>query len=278
MIFNQCWNCSLEGYTYNQYNTRFEKLLYPQSGWCGEHPAPASIMTEESSFALVKERLGYRDRVTLWINAALVVSFPAVALVIQAAEYQTFACKDYGKGDVKYIQQSCRSQHSKDCHSLFLWLYVFISFFIPAVICVVYSQCCVQSRVNTIKELLDSDQGSDYKTFKTTTKGSYRVYFCCLTQLFVRFVVRIVLMVTQLTLYSSSGACPTEFSCNLEDGDVTCVNPSAIFIRGLSVIIAICHLCFALFLICEMGYLIYKLYKDSKYHHDSVFCQKYLHI
>ncbi|KXJ18639.1 hypothetical protein AC249_AIPGENE3826 [Exaiptasia diaphana] len=147
------------------------------------------------------------------------------------------------------------------------------TFFTPTIVCLIYSSY-VKDRVIEIEEAYKSDSDNYYPP---PVKKNRKVFHCCLSQLAVRFLLRIIFStILQLIWY---GGFPSHFSCQLQDNShIPCVNSAGPRKRLLLDFVVVLHIFYALFLLLELSYLIYKRRTNYKFQFDSLFCPKYLNI
>ncbi|XP_028514216.1 uncharacterized protein LOC110236874, partial [Exaiptasia diaphana] len=207
---------------------------------------------------------------------------------IKSTERRQFQCNNRGVlADKDFLTTKCFNQYSREYNaSLPLYGFAFVTFTSLVVVCIIYSWCCVKSRVEQIEQELTPNQDNQ----RLYPIRSRRIYFFYLFQLLVRFGFGILFGILQLTgLYSSNF--PSQFQCqwnskgtsnaNLNvthsnSSSVNCQNSFAAEKTSLANIIWILHVIFACLVLLEVFYLLVRARHDKTFMRDLEFCQRHI--
>ncbi|XP_028518299.1 NACHT, LRR and PYD domains-containing protein 13-like isoform X2 [Exaiptasia diaphana] len=209
---------------------------------------------------------------------------------IKSTERRQFQCNSRGiLADKDFLTTKCFNQYSREYNaSLPLYGFAFVTFTSLVVVCIIYSWCCVKSRVEQIEQELTPNQDNQRHPIR-----SRRIYFFYLFQLLVRFGFGVFFGMLQLTgLYPSNF--PSQFQCqwnskgtsnanlNVTHSNsssvkfISCQNSFAAEKTSLANVIWILHVIFACLVLLEVFCLLVRARHDKTFMRDLEFCRGHI--
>lgn len=212
------------------------------------------------------------------------VVFVGITSKLRTSERRKFLCdfRDSWSG-MKFYQADCFEKYEQQHNSPFpLYLFVLLSFASVLIVCLVYSWCCVKSRVDKLEAAMKTDAENPRPRPRIRSR---RIFCFYLLQLTVRLVLGIALMLSQNLLLYPSGfsvkfvcVLPTKAKSNTTyDQELTarCHNPVASEKATLLTALWIVHAIFAFLVFGEMVYLATRAAQSPSFTFDSEFCAKH---
>ncbi|KXJ08465.1 NACHT, LRR and PYD domains-containing protein 3 [Exaiptasia diaphana] len=213
-----------------------------------------------------------------------------VFVEIAKLEGRRFHCDSHGIPSEKdFVKTKCINQYSQKYNaSPPLYGFALMSFASLVVVCIIYSWCCVKSRVEQMEQECTSNQDNQ----PPPPTRSWYIFKCYLLQLLVRFVFCVVFALLQLTeLYTSKF--PSEFQCkwdskqtSVADLNVTYSNSSSIHINCQNslaqektvwaMVVWIMNILFACLVLFEALYILYRAALNRNFMTDTEFCQRHI--
>ncbi|XP_028514912.1 NACHT, LRR and PYD domains-containing protein 3 isoform X1 [Exaiptasia diaphana] len=207
---------------------------------------------------------------------------------IKWTERRQFQCNRQGiRADMDFLTTKCFNQYSQEySSSLPLFGFAFMSFGSLVVVCIIYSWCCVKSRVEHIEQECTRNEESP-RPVAPWTRHIFLLYF-------LHLVVRCVIGAT-FALLLSTGVFPSHFPAQyvcewntkgtkIADSNATHFKSSLVLCQNKVAketiywtnLIWIMHIVLACLVLLEVCYLLARATCDRHFMRDHEFWQRYL--
>ena len=211
------------------------------------------------------------------------VVFVGITSKLRVSERRKFLCdfRDSLSGD-NFHQAQCFEEYEQQHNSpVPFYGFVLLSFASAFAVCLVYSWCCVKSRVDKLEAAMTPDTENPRPRPKIRSRRIFIFYFLHLA---ARLVLGIAFTTLQNLAFYSSGF-PVGFVCfspKTQQSNTTgkearalCHNPVASEKATLATAAWIAHIIFASLVFGEMIYLLARAAKNANFTFDSEFCVNY---
>lgn len=224
----------------------------------------------------------------LYVFAGVV--FVGITSKLRLNERGTFLCdfSDAQQADKSFLQAQCFEKYEQHYNSpLPLYVFVLLNFAAVILVCLVYSWCCVKSRVEKLQAAIKPDAENPRPRPRIETRRVFYLYFL---HLVVRLLLGVVFTVLQNFVFYSGGF-QVPFVCissqGLESSNTTtggssksepttnCHNSVASEKSKCAQLVLVVNVIFALLVFGEIVYLVLQAFRKSKFASDSEFCANY---
>lgn len=215
------------------------------------------------------------------------VVFVGITSKLRVSERRKFLCdfRDSLSGK-NFHQAQCFENYEQQHNSpVPLYVFVLLSFASGSIVCLVYSWCCVKSRVDKLEAVMTPDAENPRPRPRIRSRRIFSFYFIHLA---ARLVLGVAFATLQNLVFYPSGfpvgfACAVSpktqsSTCNTTESKEICTpchNPVASEKATLATASRIVHLIFAFLVFGEMVYLVARAVQSAHFTFDSEFCIKY---
>ena len=228
-------------------------------------------------------RIGY---IVSLSHLPVLISLAPTTAVFRGNERLRFSCRSS-----EYLSTHCLVKYDEQ-HTPVITLYVFVLICFPTLwfVCIIYSLCCVKSKVDEVETALKVDAKNPRRRPRVTSR---LVFISYILHLFIRFLLGIMFACLQKLKFYPAGF-PTEFTClaptekptvNSTNSNATkyyssdtinCDNSIASDKALLALIILVVNVLLAASVFGEMSYLLVRAFRSGEFTWDSEFCRKHL--
>lgn len=213
------------------------------------------------------------------------VVFVGITSKLRLNERRTFLCDFSGAqpADKLFLQAQCFDKYEQHYNSpLPLYVFVLLNFTTVIVVCLVYSWCCVKSRVDKLQAAVIPDAENPRPRPRVETRCIFFLYFL---HLVARLSLGIIFAVLQNFMFYSGGfqvafVCVslngTKSASSAKSEPITYCHNSVASEKGTCALLVLAvNVIFAFLVFGEIVYLVVRAFRRSKFASDSEFCANY---